>query len=143
MRHKVIIVSIYSLIIALMLSLVFVLLLFSKKVEDNKLVSKDKSFVEKVYQEKKVCLPQKVFVDKKVYVDRVVYQEKIVYREKVVYVRDPKKIRYGLSLIKTTSSKDSEESYLGLGLKIRYDQYYSLVEILENRSLLLSLGYEF
>jgi len=119
--------------LVVVLSTAFYLGRITKKV-DGKIIYKD-SIVQ--------ALPLSCDTEKKIiFRDKIIYKEitKVRYIDKAVFRNNFNKIKYGISLVGV--STHSKIIY-GLGFKIQYGPYYGQTAILEDKSIMLSGGYEF
>ena len=83
-------------------------------------------------------------VEKIVYRDRIVYKDKIISTDLILPVTKNKRMTYGISLVGASlDSKIGRGYYYGFGFKMQYMKYYVIAEVADNKSLILSLGYEF
>jgi len=139
MKDRTLPLVIYGLFTTLLVSAVYVFGLLYSELENRARHNNTSPIIAECSPEVKEKV---VYQDRVIYKDKLIYKEKIIYRDKIVYASNSEKIRYGVSLI--GASLNSNLGYtFGLGFKMQYGAYYGIAEILENRSTLFSLGYEF
>jgi len=143
MKEKIIATFAYSLIIGMLIAIAAVVGIISHQITHKDHKSR---YVEKIIEIESICSPE----IKKETVEKIVYRDRIVYKDKIVYVAKPnqsvrtKKMTYGVTLVGASlNSIMGRKLYYGFGVKVQYDHYFSTMEVLENNSFLLSLGYEF
>lgn len=139
MREKIISMCAYGIVLIMVGAIAFIFGLLSRQLK-TEIIFKDK--VKVIKEDNLVCPPTLEREVKIIYQDRIIPVTKTVFKEKIV-IPPREKIHYGFSLVGASLKTSPSEKALGLGVSVREGSYRCEVGVLNNKSVLFSLGYEF
>lgn len=145
MRERSITFGIYVLVVFMFVGIACLAVMLVHQMNHRK-HNREIHYRDRVIERTLKCSPEveKIIIEKIIYRDKIVYRDKIIYANRIFPVTKNKRMTYGISLVGASlGSKIGRDYYYGLGFKMQYGEYYGIAEVLDNKSLILSLGYEF